>query len=64
MKSKSPILTKRELATVLSALRHWQEGFLHESYSESEVKAMFPHFRDAKPLTIDEVDALCQKLNV
>jgi len=62
MPTSNPNLNKRELATILAALRNWQEGCLHE-LSLREIKTAFPQFEDAKPLTPAEVDALCEKLN-
>ena len=50
--------TKRELATVLAALRFFQRqrfGFDHPEWSE--------HFVDAKPLDDVEIDQLCERLN-
>lgn len=45
-----PQLNERELATVLAALRHWQRG------SQS-------HFDGPPPLTLTEIDVLCERLN-
>lgn len=52
-------MTSRELATVLVALRHWQ------NYLESHVvSARFDdHFVDYTPLSIEEIDVLCEELN-
>ena len=48
------MLTSRELATVLAALRYWQQQLPREG---------FPHFSDETPLSVDEIDALCDRLN-
>ena len=68
-KSFANVISDRELATILAALRHFQEGVLHDEDCASPVKlraslrGRFPQFDEAMPLNIDEVDALCQKLN-
>jgi hypothetical protein len=51
-----PDFAKRELATVLAALRSWQAGS-HEPAELSE------HFDECEPLSPDEIDALCERLN-
>lgn len=65
-------LPPRELATVLAALRALQ-GQLQPPYlcgdwddvSRAEhLKRRFEHFDDVEPLTIAEIDALCERLNV
>lgn len=53
-------LTPQELATVLAALRHWQ----HTICSQGDGAARsFPHFEAVPPLTSDEIDDLCERLN-
>lgn len=47
-------LSDRELATVLASLRYFQDN-------EPD---WFPHFTDVTPLTSDEIDSLCERLNV
>jgi hypothetical protein len=59
--SPEPIaLSKQELATVLAALRHVQKRVyrrhLLDEYAE--------FFVDVAPLTDDQIDALCQRLNL
>lgn len=58
--SSAGLLSDRELATVLAALRHWQSDVI-----EAEDGLIFctPHFDDHAPLSIPEVDALCERLN-
>jgi hypothetical protein len=51
-----PDFAERELATVLAALRMWQAGS-HEPAELSE------HFDECEPLSPDEIDALCERLN-
>ena len=48
-------LTNRELAQVLAALRFWQEADVDGSGMS--------HFEDDEPLSLDEIDFLCEKLN-
>ena len=51
-------LDARELATVLVALRYWQEEMSpHVSSCNLE------HLADVLPLNADEIDALCERLN-
>jgi hypothetical protein len=53
-------LTGRELATVLAALRYWQQR-LDDSGGEAPV---LDYFDDAvTPLTAEEIDWLCERLN-
>ncbi len=49
-------LTGRELATVLAALRHFQQ--------QPAIPAeLSNHFADHNPLSAGQIDALCQRLN-
>ena len=50
-------LNERELATVLAALRYWQQDLAENDGPISE------HFADETPLTVEEIDALCERLN-
>ena len=52
-------LSGREIAQVLAALRNWQTDSLNEDLPE----AFAGHFEDHEPLTDDEIDALCERLN-
>ena len=54
------MLTSRELATVLAALRHWQQQLEREGLAFADG---FPHFADAKPLSVAEIETLCDRLN-
>ena len=51
-------LSPRELATVLAALRYWQADV------EADPNFEFgDHFAEAAPLTAEEIDDLCERLN-
>lgn len=52
------MLNSRELAIVLAALRYWQQDF-----DENEDPPISDHFAEEDPLTVDEIDALCERLN-
>ena len=54
------MLTSRELATTLAALRHGQKELQREGTAFADG---FPHFSDETPLSVDEIDALCDRLN-
>ncbi len=51
-------LSDRELATLLAALRYWQQDL-----TESEEGPISEHFEDVEPLTVEEIDDLCERLN-
>lgn len=54
-------LTDRELATVLAALRYFQQD-LTENEDEGPISP--DHFTEQiTPLSVDEIDALCERLN-
>lgn len=54
-------LTHRELATVLAALRYWQQD-LAENEDDGPISP--DHFdEEITPLTVAEIDALCERLN-
>ena len=52
-------LTGSEAAQIMAALRNWQT----DSLNEDLVEAFAGHFEDHEPLTDDEIDALCERLN-
>ena len=52
-------LSDREIALVLAALRNWQM----DSLNEDLVDAFAGHFEDHEPLSDDEIDRLCERLN-
>ncbi len=53
-------LSNRELATVLAALRYWQSDL-----AENDDAPISPAHFDNKitPLSVDEIDSLCERLN-
>jgi hypothetical protein len=54
-------LSERELATVLAALRYWQQD-LNENQEDSPISPV--HFDIViTPLTVEEIDELCERLN-
>lgn len=52
-------LNDREVAQLLAALRNWQT----DSLNEDLVDAFSGHFEDHEPLTDEEIDDLCERLN-
>jgi predicted transcriptional regulator len=52
-------LSDREVATLLAALRNWQIDGLNEDLAD----AFAGHFEDHDPLSDDEIDELCERLN-
>jgi hypothetical protein len=53
-------LNERELATVLAALRYWQQDLIdnHEGPISQD------HFTEKiTPLSVDEIDELCERIN-
>ena len=68
-------LNHRECATVLAALRNWQLTLtnlgLGDRSSKDVARALakdlpsFDHFEDGtKPLTVEQIDALCERINL
>jgi hypothetical protein len=58
-------LTDRELATVLAALRHWQEDQkdFDPPLDQDPAPWLGMYFAEHEPLTSRQVDALCERLN-
>ena len=59
-------LDKRETATILAALRLFQEELDHYEPTEGHMAIDIgerEHFVDVEPLTSDEIDELCEKIN-
>jgi hypothetical protein len=54
------MLNNRELATVLAALRYWQREGLMSSGGEHDVAT---DGDTLEPLTTEEIDALCERIN-
>lgn len=53
-----PVLTKKETATVLAALRYWQHNV-----DIKDIPYRFRvHFDEVKPLRPDQIDGLCEKI--
>lgn len=61
-------ITDRQLATVLAALRYWQRDLSEGAEDSNDVPEGIidgaGHFTDHKPLTSDEIDELCESLNI
>jgi hypothetical protein len=56
-------LTDRELATVLAALRYWQQD-LAANQAAGDGPISPEHFtEELTPLSVEEIDALCDRLN-
>jgi hypothetical protein len=53
-------LTARELATVLAALRHWQKALPESAEVYEDIATDDGRL---EPLTVDEIDELCMRLN-
>jgi hypothetical protein len=51
-------LSLKELATVLAALRYWQQDLA--ANPEGPISEHFERFR---PLTVEQIDRLCERLN-
>src|SRR5436190_17604214 len=59
-------LTPRELATVLAALRYWQDKCASSADPVTQVfipAELATHFIEEPPLTMDDIDTLCEQLN-
>ena len=52
-------LSGRDIAQLLAALRNWQTDSLNEDLAD----AFAGHFEDHAPLSDDEIDGLCERLN-
>src|SRR4051812_45954552 len=60
---RRPDLSERELATVLAALHEWQGILTGSEPTEEDVDAIASDGGRLRPLTADEIDALCARLN-
>ena len=56
-------LTERELATILAALREWQGILAGTEPAEEEINAIASDHGRFAPLTPEEIDDLCERLN-
>lgn len=61
--AESPAFTDRELATVLAALRQWQRDTPKMLPFEPGDDRTDTHFEDHLPLTVEEIDDLCERIN-
>ena len=57
------MFSDRELATVLAALRYWGEA-LDSSANTGDCWGVATDLGQVTPLTVREIDALCQRLNL
>ena len=53
-------LSSREVAQLLAALRNWQTDGLNEDLAD----AFAGHFEEHEPLNDQEIDSLCERLNM
>lgn len=56
------ILSPSEFATILAALRYFQDEF--QTTQPGELVELFPQFETAPPLTSAEIGTLCERLNI
>jgi len=56
-------LDRRELATMLAALRYWQREGLMSSGSEHDIATCADDDYQCEPLDASEIDELCEDLN-
>jgi hypothetical protein len=56
--ASSITVNSRELATVLAALRYWQQDLI-----ANEEGPISEHFNAHTPLTVEEIDDLCERIN-
>ena len=56
------IVSPSELATILAALRYFQDEF--QASQPEEFVELFPQFETAPPLTVAKIDSLCERLNM
>ena len=52
-------LNEREIAQLLAALRNWQVDALNENLADT----FAGHFEDHEPLSDEEIDDLCERIN-
>jgi len=50
-------VTGRELATVLAALRHFQES------TREDERRHWPHFEEGPAMNDEQIDHLCEEMN-
>jgi len=69
MSTQKPRLDKREFATVLAALRFWQSKLGPDRYpaqarARQDFEAYFEDGKKFAPLSAEEIDSLCERINV
>ncbi|WP_373548002.1 hypothetical protein [Chamaesiphon sp.] len=52
------VMSDREVATILAALRYFQAN------RDDILDAEMPHFEEIEPLTSTEIDDLCEEINI
>lgn len=55
------IVSPSEFATILAALRYFQDEF--QATQPGELVELFPQFETAPPLSAAEIDSFCERLN-
>lgn len=67
-KGEKVIWDPRTITTVLAALRWWQKALATDRETATDAanaRALMPdHFAEAEPLTVEELDCLCEALNI
>lgn len=61
--SKSMTLNERELATVLAALRHYERYIVACGARPADVDEIATDGDTLTALNVDEIDALCERIN-
>jgi hypothetical protein len=57
-------ISLKETATLLAALRHWQALLGNTTEPDrTHITQSFDHFTDSEPMTVHEIDQLCEKIN-
>ena len=56
-------VSDRELHTILAALRWWQQSGAGESLHDDGIDDIASNGGEVEPLTVDEVDVLCERVN-
>ena len=69
MEHQRPTLNKREFATILAALRLWRSKIGPDRYpaqanSRMDFEAYFEDGERFAPLSKEEIDSLCERINV
>jgi hypothetical protein len=54
--------TSQEIATMLAALRNWQH--ITSPEGGNDPREISPYFDDHEPLTAEQIDELCERINV